>query len=335
MRPDAPAPQPGAEPTHTTIFRGPHPIAFNPRTDLEAIGTLVRSLHLTRRLPELGAPELRLLLTMAALANGRHFRATGELVCWPGEIALADALDFKRSSNVHRVIKALHKLDLVERATVEVDGRQQRVYRMILPEPKSDGGTTPTGGTVRDRRHMCARPKRARATERKLLHGARPDRAPPTAQSGRAQVPGTSSIETVKIETSKINNNNSTPDCAREPAAAGRSAVVVVAEELGQAGIGEAMAEELAELAGMTRLIARAAIIQASKRPEEHRTGMIVTLCRNPKRLSKRSMTEAEAQLRRPVSAAPSPAPSTLPAEKLAELKRALAHAAAKTGSLP
>lgn len=301
----------GDDPLQTTVIRYKHAIGFTPRTDLEAIGAWLRLLVITGHLATLSGAELRVLCVLAAGTNGEKYREKTIMFSWPGEVTLATRAGV-RGGSVYRATRDVEAIGLLKPQTEQIDGEAQDGWLVVSPEEAPAPRDVEPVRSFRKKkvrkfrgiegRHYAratggarSEPtRRAPPAARSARHGRRAQNAESTLDNARACAPAQ------KSETPKSSNNNkpTTTDGVEWAKALDDRGVVVV--ELGKQGIGKKVAMSLASLPTTTRLLAKAAALQAATRPEQHRTGKLVELLRDPDLIAQKYIDQAESMLIRP-----------------------------------
>ena len=299
----------GDDPLHTSIIHYKYRVGFTPRTDLEAIGAWLRSMDMTGHLARCSGAELRVLCVLAARTNGDKLRESQVMFSWPGEVLLATQAGV-RGGSVYRVPRDLAAIGLLKPDTQEIDGEQVDGWALVPPDLVPSPAGNESTRTFRkkkvrkfrgieDRHYARATggarnetTRRAPPAARGARHGRRAQNAESTLDNARACAPAQKS-ETLK-RGSSTNNTTTGSSSSSTPMSPDLAAA---AAELEGAGIGAAKIKELVNLPTTTRLITRAAIIEASKKPEEKRRGLIVYLLHNPHTLAQTNISAATRQL--------------------------------------
>ena len=286
------------EQVQTYVFRTPENLHFTPKSDMEAIAALHKTIATYRLLPKLHASALKVLEVFCAHTNGKHFRKTGELFAWPGEVRHLELTDLCPMS-IRNGLKQLVSLGILNEGTATIDGTIHDGYYLQCPEVSSEPSFDRRRRTIREARKQrldqrCERKKMGKAA-RTTSCTRHPGKARTTSLLGAPIQVCAPAPDSSMYLNSSDNSNRRT-----ETTGSGRNVDATAAaakKELEDLGIGAEMVTELLSLRTTTAVVCKAAGIEAAKRPEDKRTGLIVSLVRKPTRLSKKSIAKAEAQL--------------------------------------
>lgn len=265
---------------YVIVLRSDRPHVLHARSDDAAIGAMLRRLYDVGMAARLKPSELTVYLALATRANTNHFRATGELVCWPEEPALMARTGLGRSI-LYRATGRLRTLGMVRRVKVKVEWREdlQNGYLVIEPEAPDrlernepmdirQSTTVDSGARASGRSSPLARARKSTGVDGSVHCSG-------LKQSTVVDSPLFDSLvkETGKNET------------AAEPAAAlaARGEREQVVRALRAAGINSARSiDRLADMPTSTPQRVDAAIALARKRKPDRLAAYVVYLLQNP-----------------------------------------------------
>lgn len=119
---------------HAAVIHSDTPFHFELRTDLAAIGQIIRELVKSGAWGGMTSGEMRVFIAILTLANGKRFRATGEIICWPKLETIIDLAGRGRTV-VFEAMASLAARGLLEYTDVRTDhGATVPGFRIPLPQ---------------------------------------------------------------------------------------------------------------------------------------------------------------------------------------------------------